>query len=478
MGKLGGFLEHDRKEPQKRTIEERLKDYLEINKETTLEEITDQASRCMDCGVPFCHFSCPLCNLVPEFNDAVYKKQYKKAAAIISQTNNFPEFTGRLCPALCEKGCVLGIGFKSVTISNIEKYIIEIAFEEGWIKPNPPQERTGKKVAVIGSGPAGLATADLLNSAGHNVTVYEKNKKIGGILAYGIPDFKIEKKVIDRRVNLLKDEGVDFKTGINVGEDITIKELQKEFDVICLAIGAEFPRNLDVSGRDLDGIHFAMEYLVQQNKRVNGEELTSKEILAKDKHVLVIGGGDTGSDCVGTANRQGAKCVTQIEIMPKAPEKRTEEQPWPSYPNLFKVSTSHEEGCERQFEILTKEFTGEDGKVKSAKCVKVNWEKSEGKFNMKEVAGSDFEIKADLVLLAMGFVHPIKTGLIEQLKVKLNDRGNVVVDENNSTSVKNIFAAGDVQSGASLIVHAIAGGRRMARNVDMFLMGDSDIPEV
>lgn len=481
MGKLGGFISDERKEPNKRTIEERLRDYLEIESTFSLEDVITQAGRCMDCGVPFCHFSCPLCNVVPEFNDAIYRKQFKKAAAILLSTNNFPEFTGRLCPALCEKGCVLNLGFKAVTISDIEKYIIEIAWEENWIVPNPPEKRTGKKVAVIGSGPSGLAVADQLNKAGHLVTVFEKHKEIGGILRYGIPDFKIEKSVIERRVKLLKEEGVIFKTGINVGTDITAEQLKKDFDAVCLTMGAERPRDINVPGRNLKGVEFAMDFLIQQNKRVSGEKIPSDEILAKDKNVLIIGGGDTGADCVGNSNRQGAQSVTQVEIMPKPPVERTEDMPWPTYPNLFKQSTSHEEGCERIWSVNLKELKGnKSGQVESALFVKLEWEKdNNGKMTMKEIPGSEFELKAELVIIAAGFVKPVSEGIIDQFGLALDERGNVKIEsESRMSSVKGIFAAGDVSRGASLIVHAIADGRRAARGIDIYLTGESQLPNV
>ncbi len=481
MGKLGGFLEFDKKGPNKRSIEKRLKDYLEINEDFTLEQVIEQSARCMDCGVPFCHYSCPLGNVVPEFNDAIYRKQFKRAAAILTATNNFPEFTGRLCPALCEKGCVLNLGFEAVTISDIEKYIVEIAFQEGWITPQPPEKRTGKKVAVIGSGPAGLAAADQLNKAGHNVTVFEKNEKAGGILRYGIPDFKIEKSIVQRRVDLLEKEGIEFKYNVNIGEDIPTKGILKEYDAIVLAMGAETPRDLPVPGRDLNGVYFAMEYLTQQNRRVSGEKIAGEDISAKDKNVLVIGGGDTGSDCIGTANRQGAKSITQIEILPKPPAERTGDMPWPLFPTLLKNSTSHEEGSERFWNILTKEFVDDgNGHVKTAKLVKVEWTKDDsGKTQMKEIPGSEFELNVDLAVLAIGFVKPVVSGLISELGVELDDKGNVKIDdETRMTSVKKVFAAGDTSRGASLIVHAIADGRRTAREIDVFLTGKSSLPKV
>jgi glutamate synthase (NADPH/NADH) small chain len=481
MGKLGGFLEFDKKEPNKRDIEKRLKDYLEIYEDFTLEQVIEQAARCMDCGVPFCHFNCPLGNVVPEFNDAVFRKQFKRAAAILTATNNFPEFTGRLCPALCEKGCVLNIGFSAVTISDIEKYIVEIAFEEGWIKPKPPEKRTGKKIAIVGSGPAGLAAADQLNKAGHRITVFEKNTHPGGIIRYGIPDFKIEKRIVERRIDLLKQEGIEFKTNTNIGEDITTKQLLKDFDAICLAIGAEEPRDLPIPGRELNGVYFAMDYLTQQNKLVNNEKINGEPIDAKDKNVLVIGGGDTGADCIGTANRQGAKSVTQVEIMPKPPAERTEDMPWPTFPNLLKESTSHEEGCDRYWNVMTKELVGDDkGNVKKAKLAKVEWFKNDaGKMQMKEIEGSEFEMDVDLVIIAIGFVNPVAKGLVTDLGVELDDSGNVKIDnQTRMTTVKSIFAAGDASRGASLIVHAIADGRRTAHEIDKFLMGKSELPEV
>jgi glutamate synthase (NADPH/NADH) small chain len=481
MGKLGGFLESDRKEPGKRSIEQRLKDYLEVSEKFSLEEIVEQSGRCMDCGVPFCHFSCPLCNRIPDFNDAIHRKQYKRAAAILTSTNNFPEFTGRLCPALCEKGCTLGLGFKSVTISDIEKYIIEIAFEEGWIKPEAPETRTGKKIAIIGSGPAGLAAADLLNKAGHSVCVFEKNNRAGGILSYGIPDFKIEKTVVDRRINLLKEEGVLFKTGVNAGKDIETKKILKDYDAVLLAMGAEKPRDVAVPGRDLKGVYFAMSFLIQQNKRVSKENYAVEDILATGKNVIVIGGGDTGADCVGTSNRHGAKSITQVEIMPLPPKERTDDMPWPTYPNLYKTSTSHEEGCERIFAVSAKEFIADDkGHLKAVKFIKVDWLSDEkGNISPKEIEDSEFTLDAELAVIAVGFIKPDTSGFIEELGVKIGERGNVIIDDKTrATNVKKVFGAGDVQRGASLIVHAIADGRRAARAIDIFLSGESEIPEV
>lgn len=474
MGKLTGFKEFERKNYNKRSVEERIKDYKDVYIPLNEEEIKEQAARCMSCGTPFCNWGCPLGNIAPDWNDMVYNNQWEKAYKRLTLTNNFPEFTGRVCPALCEAACTLGINRKAVSVREIEQTIIERAFKEGWVKANPPKVRTGKKVAVVGSGPAGLAAAAELNSAGHEVTVFEKSEKIGGLLRYGIPDFKLEKHVIDRRIDVMKEEGITFKTGVEVGVDVNSKELLNKFDAIILTGGSSVPRDLKAEGREIKGVHFAMEYLSQQNKKVSKEKFDEEEINAKGKNVVVIGGGDTGSDCVGTAVRQGAKKVYQFEIMSKPPEQRDDTMPWPTYPRILKTTTSHEEGCERDWNVLTNAFLGEDGKLKKLLCSKVEWTEDEnGRMNMIEVPNSEFEIEAELVLLAMGFLHPKQEGMLEELELKLDARGNVSTDENGMTSVEGVFSAGDMRTGQSLVVKCIHDGRVVAKSVDEYLMGDS-----
>lgn len=471
MGNPKGFLEVKRKEGGNRPISERILDFSEVEQTLDEEDRRLQASRCMDCGVPFCQWGCPVMNNMPEWQDAIYRGDWQKAIDILQSTNNFPEFTGRVCPAPCEKACTLNIHKEPVTIRENEAATAERAFERGLIKPQPPAFRTGKKVAVIGSGPAGLACADLLNKAGHHVTLFEKDDEVGGLLRFGIPDFKLAKNVIDRRVQLMIEEGLVIRTSVHVGKDISAEELVNEFDAICLAIGAMQPRDLPVEGRDLKGIYFAMDYLTQQNKVVRGDRIAEKDrILATGKHVLVIGGGDTGSDCVGTANRQKAKSVTQIEILPKPPEERTPDNPWPYWANVLKVSSSHEEGCERFWSLSTKRFIGKNGNVTGAEVVEVAWEKdANGKMAMKELPGTERTIPADLVLLSLGFLHPVQEGLLKDLELKLSERGNVHVSKNHQTSRAKIFAAGDAVSGATLVVRAIASGRKAAEDIDRYL---------
>lgn len=471
MGNPKGFLEVKRKEGGNRPISERILDFSEVEQTLDEEDRRLQASRCMDCGVPFCQWGCPVMNNMPEWQDAIYRGDWQKAIDILQSTNNFPEFTGRVCPAPCEKACTLNIHKEPVTIRENEAATAERAFERGLIKPQPPAFRTGKKVAVIGSGPAGLACADLLNKAGHHVTLFEKDDEVGGLLRFGIPDFKLAKNVIDRRVQLMIEEGLVIRTSVHVGKDISAEELVNEFDAICLAIGAMQPRDLPVEGRDLKGIYFAMDYLTQQNKVVRGDRIAEKDrILATGKHVLVIGGGDTGSDCVGTANRQKAKSVTQIEILPKPPEERTPDNPWPYWANVLKVSSSHEEGCERFWSLSTKRFIGKNGNVTGAEVVEVAWEKdANGKMAMKELPGTERIIPADLVLLSLGFLHPVQEGLLKDLELKLSERGNVHVSKNHQTSRAKIFAAGDAVSGATLVVRAIASGRKAAEDIDRYL---------
>ena len=482
MGKLGGFLEINREDIPKREVEERVKDYKELYKPYTEEYLLKQASRCMDCGTPFCHSSCPLGNICPEWNDFVHKGDWKRALDVLESTNNFPEFTGRVCPAVCEGGCVLGINEKPVTIKNIELAIAERGWQEGWIKPRPPKVRTGKKVAVIGAGPAGMAAAQQLNRMGHSVTLYEKDDKAGGILAYGIPDFKIEKWVIERRAGQLTAEGVNIVYNTNVGVDISTDKLMADYDAVVLTGGSRLARDLPVYGRQLKGIHYAMDFLTQQNAVNGGKEIPAEErILATGKNVLVIGGGDTGADCVGTSVRQGAKNIFQIELLEKPAEDRPLSNPWPNFPQTLKTSTSHEEAvvclggsCKtdvREWCINTKEFIGdENGNVKQFKGVIVEWLEENGRKVMKEIPNSEFTVDIDLVLLAIGFVHPEHEGLVNNLGIELDQRGNVKAEKNYQTSIPKVFAAGDMRRGQSLIVWAINEGREAAEEVDNFLM--------
>jgi glutamate synthase (NADPH/NADH) small chain len=479
MGKPTGFKEYNRELPKARDPKERINDYNELYLEFSDEKSQQQAARCMDCGIPFCHNGCPLGNNIPEFNDAAYQGNWELAIEILHSTNNFPEFTGRICPAPCEASCVLGINKPPVAIEHIEKTIAEKAFELGYIKPNPPKERTGKKVAVIGSGPAGLGAAAQLNKAGHWVTVFEKDDRVGGLLRYGIPDFKMEKWVIDRRIEIMEAEGVVFKTSVNVGYDITAEELDEEFDAIVMCTGAGVPRDLPIPGRELKGIHFAMEFLTQQNKRVSGDAYgANNEIFATDKNVIVIGGGDTGSDCVGTSNRHKAKSVTQIELMSRPPKERGEEDPWPLWPMIMRTSSSHEEGCNRDWAVLTKEFIGdEEGNLSGIKVVKIEWKvNDEGRTYFEEIAGTEEVLPCELALLAIGFIHTDPTGVIEQLKLDLDQRGNINAEEGKyQTSVPKVFAAGDARRGQSLVVWAISEGREAAREVDRYLMGHTEL---
>jgi len=477
MGKPTGFLEFGRETAPKRDVKERLQDYAEIEKTASGEHVQKQAARCMDCGIPFCHHCCPLGNNIPEFNDAVYQGNWKLAYDILTSTNNFPEFTGRICPAPCETSCVLGINKPAVAIELIEKTIIEKAFELGFVKANAPVSRTGKKVAVVGSGPAGLAAAAQLNSAGHSVTVFERSDEIGGLLRYGIPDFKLEKNVVERRVNLLREEGIAFETNAHVGENITPQQLRDEFDAIVLCGGSAVPRDLPIPGRHLKGIHFAMDFLTQQNQRVTNKPVNGENILATGKDTIVIGGGDTGSDCVGTSNRQQASSVTQLEILSKPPNDRTNSMPWPGWPMILRTSTSHEEGCHRHWSIVTKEFVGdENGNVKALKIVEVEWKNSGtgSPTTFAEIPGTEKTIPCTLALLALGFLHPQHAGLLDQLEVEYDDRGNVKCNR-YQTSVEGIFAAGDMRKGQSLVVWAIHEGREAARAVDEFLMGESHL---
>ena len=466
-----GFIKVARKTSGYRPLNERIYDYGEVEQTLNEEDRRLQASRCMDCGVPFCHWGCPVGSKIPEWQDALYRKNDREAYEILHSTNSFPEITGRICPAPCEKSCVLAIHNEPVTIRENECATVEHAFSMGYIVPNPPKIRTGKKVAVIGSGPAGLSAADLLNRAGHTVTVFEKNDAIGGLLRYGIPDFKLNKGIIDRRLNVFKAEGIIFKTKVHVGVDVTREELLSEFDAVLLAMGSEAPRDLNVEGRDLKGVYFAMDFLSQQNKVVAGKKIADEDrLLAEEKHVLVIGGGDTGSDCVGTSIRQKAASVTQIEILPKPPVERDGNNPWPYWPNTLRSSSSHEEGCERKWSISTRRLIGENGVVKQAEIIEVKWDKDEnGRWMMSEVPGTERIINADLVLLSMGFTNPVHSGLLEALGVEFDGRGNVKVNGNKQSSVKKIFAAGDVERGASLVVHAIEAGKVAAANIDKLL---------
>jgi glutamate synthase (NADPH/NADH) small chain len=476
MGKPTGFIEIQRKKQPTRPVEERIHDWNEVYQPWPTGELEMQGARCMDCGIPFCHQGCPLGNLIPDWNDLVYHDRWHAAIGRLHATNNFPEFTGKLCPAPCEGSCVLGINDSPVTIKAIEASIIDRAWDEGWVTPRPPATRTWKKVAIVGSGPAGLAAADQLNRAGHSVTVFEKSDRIGGLLRYGIPEFKMEKRHLNRRIELMEAEGVVFRPGVNVGVDVTMERLRADYDAVLLSGGAEKPRDLPVAGRELKGIHYAMEYLTLSNKRCEGDEIPeSKFITAKDKHVIIIGGGDTGADCLGTAHRQGARDVHQLELMPVPPEARTADNPWPQWPQIFRVSTAHEEGGERLYSVSTQRFSGDAaGNVKKLHAVQVEMVKKDGRVSFEPVAGSEFEIPADLVLLAMGFTGPEKGRLLDD--VKLSDRGNVARDAKWMTNVPGVFTAGDMQRGQSLIVWAIAEGRSAARAIDEYLMGESQLP--
>ena len=473
MGNPTGFLEIEKKERNYEDPKDRLKHFKEFIVPLTNEEVSKQGSRCMDCGIPYCHQGCPVNNLIPDWNDLVYKHEWKKALDTLHSTNNFPEFTGRICPAPCEAACTLNLTDNPVSIKTIECSIVDYGWEKGWIKPQLPKKHTDKKVAIIGSGPAGLACAQQLARLGHSVVVYEKNERIGGLLRIGIPDFKMEKTLIDRRMAQMQSEGVQFKTNSEIGNNISTNQIIDNFDAVSVCIGSEVPRNLEVKGRNLKGIHFAMDFLSQQNDMVAGKTI-SKDIFisAKGKKVLVIGGGDTGSDCVGTSNRQGATSVHQLELLPQPPVNENKQLTWPNWPMKLRTSTSHQEGCERQWSILTKSFEGnENGEVTKLICVEVEWKKSEdGSMKMIEVEDSEFEIEADLVLLAMGFVHPIYEGLVNNLSLKLDQRGNIEADEISfKTSSDKVFVAGDCRRGQSLVVWAISEGRKCAERIDNFL---------
>lgn len=485
MGKPTGFLEFTRELPKKRDPQQRIHDYKEIDVPFSEQDSGRQAARCMDCGTPFCHSGCPLGNIIPEFNDAVYEQNWAYAYEILASTNNFPEFTGRICPAPCEASCVLGINKPPVAIEFIEKSIAEVAFEKGYVKAQPPKVRTGKAVAVVGSGPAGLAAAAQLNKAGHTVTLFERADQIGGLLRYGIPDFKLEKWTIDRRLAVLEAEGIQFRTGVNVGVDVRAADLMEQFDLVMLTGGSTVPRDLPIPGRDLKGIYPAMEFLSQQNKRNadrpvqvdhQGIPYGDGELWATGRNVVVIGGGDTGSDCVGTSNRHGAASVTQIELMPMPPKDRPANTPWPNWPMMLRTSTSHEEGCERQWSINTKAFIGdENGNLKALRLVDLTWQKEGGKMQMIELPGSERDVPCELALLAAGFLHPQHNGLLDDLGLEYDERGNVKTTNYQTSTNPKVFAAGDMRRGQSLVVWAISEGREAARAADCYLMGETKL---
>jgi glutamate synthase (NADPH/NADH) small chain len=478
VGKPTGFIEVKRAKPKSRPIEVRVRDWKEVYLLDAEPDLRQQAARCMDCGIPFCHQGCPLGNLIPDWNDLVYRNRWHAAIDRLHATNNFPEFTGRLCPAPCEGSCVLGINDDPVTIKSVEVSIIERAFTEGWVQARPPAVRTGRRAAVVGSGPAGLAAADQLNRAGHTVTVFERADRIGGLLRYGIPEFKLEKRVLDRRLRIMEQEGVIFRAGVNVGVDVTAADLRRDFDAVVLCGGATAARDLPIPGRDLKGIHFAVEYLTQQNRRCEGDPVPPEQIItAEGKHVVIIGGGDTGADCLGTAHRQGAASVAQFELLPRPPESRTADNPWPLWPAIFRTSSAHEEGGDRLYSVSTQQFVGDgEGRVIGLQAVRGEMLREGGRMRFVALPGSEFEVKADLVLLAMGFLGPERQGLLHDLGVRMTDRGTVWRDENWMTSERGVFAAGDLQRGQSLIVWAIADGRSAARGVDAYLMGSSQLP--
>ena len=480
MGKVTGFMEFDRLDRDYAPVNERTQHYKEFLIPLENKELKEQSARCMDCGIPYCHNGCPVNNLIPDWNDLVYEGNWKAALETLHSTNNFPEFTGRICPAPCEASCTLNITDQPVTIKSIECAIIDRGWEENWILPKISQSKTGRKVAVIGSGPAGLACAQQLARVGHSVTLFEKNASLGGLLRYGIPDFKMEKHLIDRRLTQMRAEGVVFRSNTEVGVTVSADEILQQFDAMVLTGGSETPRDLGVPGRDLDGVHYAMDFLAQQNKRIAGEDVTdNRTILAGGKHVVVIGGGDTGSDCVGTSIRQGAASVTQLEVMPKPPEMEDKALSWPNWPLKLRTSSSHLEGADRDWSVATKAFTGDNGRVTGLELVRNEWKQNEnGQFSMAELPATKFHLKADLVLLAMGFIHPKPAGLLDELSIALDERGNVKADETSyKTSRKNVFVAGDMRRGQSLVVWAIKEGRRAARAVDEHLMGMSTLPD-
>ncbi len=474
MGKPTGFMEIERQDRGYKPPENRVTHYDEFYMNLAEDAVSDQGARCMDCGIPFCHQGCPVNNIIPEWNDFVYRKEWQQALEVLHSTNNFPEFTGRVCPAPCEPACTLNLSDEPVTIKTIECAIVDKGWEEGWIQPVVPKHGTGKQVAVVGSGPAGMACAQQLARAGHRVIVFEKNAKAGGLLRYGIPDFKMNKRLIDRRIAQMQAEGVEFIPNSHVGDNVSHMNLLMDYDAVALTGGSEDPRDLPVPGRELDGVHFAMRFLTQQNRRVSGELiLDNTEILAAGKHVVVIGGGDTGSDCVGTSNRQSAASITQMEIMPEPPEHEDKATTWPDWPLKLRTSTSHDEGCQREWAVATKSFEGKSGKVTALNAVRLDW----GPDGMREISGSDFKIKADLVFLAMGFVNPVHAGMLEGLGVEYDERGNVLADtQNYTTSIDKVFVAGDMRRGQSLVVWAIREGRQCAHAIDEFLMGQTSLP--
>jgi glutamate synthase (NADPH/NADH) small chain len=478
VGKVTGFLEIKRKKPPARPVAERLRDWREYYLPYPVDDLTKQAARCMDCGIPFCHQGCPLGNIIPDWNDLVYKNNWREALDRLHATNNFPEWTGRLCPAPCEGACVLGINDDPVTIKGVELAIVERAFDEGWVGAQPPAARTGKRVAVVGSGPAGLAAAEQLNRAGHAVTVFERDDRIGGLLRYGIPEFKMEKRFVDRRLRIMEKDGIVFRTNAHVGVNVAVGNLRRDFDAIVLAGGACWPRDLPMPGRELRGVHFAMEYLTLQNRRCEGDSIADEKfITAQGKRVVIIGGGDTGADCLGTVHRQGARSVHQFELLPRPPDQRATDNPWPQWPNIFRVSGAHEEGGERVYAVSTQRFLGDaQGRVRALEAVKVDMVREGGRLEFKPIPGSEFTLEVELVLLAMGFLGAERPGMLTDLGVPLTERGNVQRDANWMTSVPGVFACGDMQRGQSLIVWAIAEGRSAARGVDLYLMGKSDLP--
>jgi glutamate synthase (NADPH/NADH) small chain len=478
LGEPTGFKDRLRQPPPRRSTNERIRDYNEFVLHWTEDDARGQGARCMDCGIPFCHKGCPLGNLIPDFNDFVYKGQWDRALAVLHSTNNFPEFTGRICPAPCEAACTLSINQDPVTIEYIEKAIADRGWEEGWITPAPPKTRTGKKVAVIGSGPSGMAAAQQLNRAGHTVTVFERENYIGGLLRLGIPDFKLEKLLVERRVQQMRDEGITFKTGVNVGRNYAVEDLRGDFDAVLLCIGSTVPRDLDVPGRELSGVHFAMDYLTQQNKLLSGESFTDEErISAEGKRVIILGGGDTGADCLATAHRQGAEIARQYDIIPEPPEHRRANNPWPQWPVILRRSYALDEGGQLEYSVGTKRFSGSNGHVEKLHAVHLEWRPDDsGRMGFFDVPGTEFEVDADLVLLALGFLHPERTGLLESLGVELDPRGNVKTDANKMSSVPGVFAAGDAARGQSLVVWALSEGREAARNIDLHLMGETNLP--
>ncbi len=479
MGKITGFMEIARAEEESAPAAERLRHYREFIVLPDNAAMREQGARCMDCGIPYCQTGCPINNIIPDWNDLIYRGEWRRALEVLHSTNNFPEFTGRVCPAPCEAACTLNINDDPVTIKFIERAIIDVGWNEGWIEPTPSPFRSGKRAAVVGSGPAGLACAQQLARAGHEVVVFEKNDRIGGLLRYGIPDFKMEKHLIDRRINQMREEGVTFRPNIYIGRDITTKEIAEDFNAVALCGGAEHPRDLPAPGRELDGVHFAMEFLPQQNRRVAGDcNIPGREITAKNKYVVVIGGGDTGSDCIGTSNRQGAKEIVQLELLPLPPDAENKMLTWPDWPLKLRTSSSHQEGCAREWSVTTKEFVGENGSVKKLRAARLEWHRGEnGKMQMREIPNGEFDIRADLILLAMGYLHPLHGGMIDELGLALDSRGNVLASEDDyQTSADKIFSAGDMRRGQSLVVWAIREGRQCARAIDEFLMGESQLP--